>query len=146
MLQEGKTLSDFPIDKFIGQALVINVVGMDIIDVSTDNIQNGDIVFFYTDHSRNIIEDNYFENFPVLSKRLAEKLIEKKICIVGFDTPSPDKAPYDIHIMFLKNNILIVENLTNLRKLSGKRFECTIAPLNIQNADGAPCRVIAKTV
>ena len=62
--------------------------------------------------------------------------------IVGIDSFSPDNEPFEVHKMFFKNEILIVENLVNLEKLNGKRFKCYIFPLKIQDADGAPCRVV----
>ncbi len=36
----------------------------------------------------------------------------------------------------------LVENKVALDQLIGKRFRCFILPLKIQDADGAPCRVI----
>lgn len=128
MLENGKTLDDFPIDKFIGHAIVINIRNPDLRDV-----KENDIVFFYT-------EGKDIE----ISKEIAEKLIQKKIKIFGIDALSPDKEPFEIHKMFFRNNILIVENLVNLKELIGKRFECFILPLKIKHADGAPCRVVAK--
>ena len=59
------------------------------------------------------------------------------------DSFTPDNEPYDVHKIFLKNDVLIVENLIDLNKLSGKRFQCFIMPMKITNADGAPCRIIA---
>jgi kynurenine formamidase len=62
--------------------------------------------------------------------------------MVGLDSYSPDNEPFEIHKMLLKRDILIVENLVNLDRLVGKRFRCYVMPLKIQDADGAPCRVI----
>jgi len=70
-------------------------------------------------------------------------LVDKQIDIVGIDSFTPDKIPCDIHKLFMKNDILIVENLVNLEKLAGKRFRCCIMPLHIRDGDGAPCRVAA---
>jgi len=78
----------------------------------------------------------------VISRETAEKLIAKKIRIVGLDSLTPDNEPYDIHKMLFRHGILIVENLVNLDKLKGKRFKCYIMPLKIKDADGAPCRII----
>jgi kynurenine formamidase len=78
----------------------------------------------------------------MISKDFARKLVEKEVSIIGLDSYTPDDEPYDVHKILLKEDILIVENLTNLDKLVGKRFNCYIAPLKIENSDGAPCRVI----
>jgi len=144
MVLNSKTLDDYPIDKFVGDCVILNAKNMNIIDISVDNIRKGDIVFIYTGQTDKIYTTEYFANAPVLSPAFAEKLVAKKISIIGLDCASPDAEPYALHPLFLKNDILIVENLTNLEKLSGKRMKCYIAPLKIENADGAPCRVIVE--
>ncbi|MBI1970856.1 cyclase family protein [Candidatus Woesearchaeota archaeon] len=88
-------------------------------------------------------QHGYFDHNPVISEETALQLIKKKVRIIGIDSFSPDNNPWPIHKLLLKQDILIVENLINLKKLAGKRFQCYILPLNIKNGDGAPCRVIA---
>ena len=142
MIEDGKTLSDFPINKFVGDAIVIDVRGQENIEPNLSDVKEGDIVFFLTSHSDKAYEPDYFENNPVITEKTAQKLIEKRISIVGLDSFTPDNEPYNVHKIFLKNDVLIVENLIDLNKLSGKRFQCFIMPMKITNADGAPCRVI----
>jgi len=143
MLEEGKTLSDFPLETFVGEAIVIDVRGQKEINDSLENVKEGDMVFFFTGHTTKAYEKDFFSNYPVLSEEVTHKLIEKKVRIVGLDSPSPDYEPFEIHKLLLKQDILIVENLVNLDKVADKRFTCYILPLNITNADGAPCRVFA---
>ncbi len=54
----------------------------------------------------------------------------------GFDWP--------VHHILLGHGVLIAENLTNLRALAGHRIEAMFLALNIEGADGAPARVIAR--
>jgi len=143
MLPEGKKLTDFPPERFIGEAVVIDARGQDEIDSNLEAVKEGDIVFFFTGYSDNVSGD-YFEGGPVITSATAGKLVEKKAKIVGLDSWTPDKAPYDVHKMLFRNDILIVENLVNLGRLIGRRFECFVLPLKIRDADGAPCRVIAR--
>ena len=64
--------------------------------------------------------------------------------MVGFDFPSPDYHPFNIHQILLGNQILILENLTNLSELLPYReFELLAFPLKI-NADSSPVRVVAR--
>ena len=135
----GKTLSDFPLEKFIGDCVVLSLAKPDL-----SLIKKNDIVFIFSGVTEKLYRKDFFENNPVISEELAQKLVAKKVKIVGIDAPSPDTDPYPIHSILLPHDILIVENLMHLRKLVGKRFECFILPLNIENGDGAPCRVIAK--
>ncbi|MBI2147229.1 cyclase family protein [Candidatus Woesearchaeota archaeon] len=143
MLEDGKTLTDFPIETFVGDAVVIDVRDQREITEDLENIGNCDIVFFYTGHTEKRSEAGYFENNPVLSKATILRLIKKNVRIVGIDSFSPDNAPWPLHKLLFKNDILIVENLVDLEKVAGKKFKCYILPLKIKDADGAPCRVIA---
>ena len=142
MIENGKTLSDFSITKFVGDAIVIDVRRQKSIEPNLSDVKEGDIVFFFTGHTEKAYSIDFFKNNPILTEETARKIIKKKIKIVGLDSYSPDNSPYKIHKMLFKHDILIVENLVNLDKLSGKRFKCYILPLKIQYADGAPCRVI----
>ena len=141
MIDGGKTLSDYPLEKFIGEAVVIDVREQKEIEADLSYVRKGDIMFFLTGHSRKAYDGKYFEDNPVISEGTARELIEKGINIVGIDSFTPDNEPYVVHKMFLGADIPIVENLVNLDKLAGQRFQCFILPLNILDGDGAPCRV-----
>ena len=85
----------------------------------------------------------YYEDHPVISKEMAEFLVRKKVKMVGFDMPSPDRSPYEIHSIFLNNNIFILENLTNLDKLIyEENFSVFAQPLKIK-AEGSLVRAMA---
>ncbi len=142
MVAHGKTLSDYPIERFVGTGIVLDVRGQKEIEANLDSVRKGDIVFFLTSHSNKVYEKDYFDNNPVLTPKTAQELVHKKINMVGLDAPTPDNEPYTLHKLFFKHDILIVENLVNLKKLAGKRFHCYVLPLKIKNGDGAPCRVI----
>ncbi len=139
MIEGGKTLSDFSLDTFIGDAVVLSLENPDL-----TLITKGDIVFFHTRHTEKAYDPDFFTNNPVLSTELAQNLVDLGVKIVGIDSFSPDNEPWPVHKILLKQDILIVENLVNLDTLVGKRFTCHILPLKITDGDGAPCRVIAK--
>jgi hypothetical protein len=64
--------------------------------------------------------------------------------MLGMDTPSPDRAPYQVHQSLLSAGIYIIENLTNLNKLTGEKyFEIISLPLKIK-ANSSPARVLAR--
>ena len=143
MIDGGKSLSDFPVEYLTGEAICIDVHGQKTIESALEGVKANDIVFFYTGKTEQPLE-NLYEDYPVLSRQTAEKLVETKVKIVGLDSWGPDGEPFSIHKILLGRNILIVENLVNLAPLAGKRFECFILPLKIRGGDGAPCRVIAR--
>jgi len=69
---------------------------------------------------------------------------------VDFITPDlavnrrPPEFRWPVHHILLSQGVLIAENLTNLRALSGQRVEVMFLALNIEGADGAPARVVAR--
>ena len=140
-LKDGKKLNEFPLETFFGSAVIIP---LNSFEKYIKKIKKNDIVLLYTSQSKKAFERDYFENPPFVPLKVAQILVKKKVKIVGIDSSSPDKSPWEIHDLLLKNNILIIENLTNLEKLIGKRVELIVLPLKIENADGAPCRVIAR--
>ncbi len=144
MVPSGKSLSNYPIDTFIGEAILLDVRRQTEIDDDINEVQNNDMVFLFTGYSQHIYESDYYEHNPVLTEKTTQRLIDKKIKILGIDSFTPDNPPYRVHKMLLQNDILIVENLIDLQKITKKRFRCYIFPLKLQDADGAPCRVIAE--
>jgi len=110
------------------------------------NIKNFSSVIFFTDWQKNLNKKFYFTNNPGLSKLAADYLVSKKINLVGIDSPSIDLGKdqsFVAHKIFAKNNILIVENLSNLEKIPTLDFNFIILPLKLKDATGSPVRAIA---
>ena len=149
MLDEGATLDEYSIDRFIGEAVVIDArktgEGNEIIvsEKELAVIRKNDIVLFWTGHTEKAGTSGFFRDNPVISEKIARQLAAKGVKMVGIDSFTPDNEPYESHKILFEGNIPIVENLVNLDKLKGKIFTCYILPLNITEADGAPCRAIA---
>lgn len=143
MLEGAKKLKDFPITAFTGEAVLLDCRNQKEINADVSEVKNSDIVLLRTDHTKNIHEADYFTANPTISFKLAEKLVEKKVKMVGIDSFSPDNPPFQIHKLLLSNDVLILENLVNLDKISAKRFKLYAFPLKLEN-DGAPTRAVAE--
>ncbi len=143
MVKNGKKLKDFPLETFIGEAILLNCVGQEELCANVNEVKRGDIVLLRTDHSKKFMQSDYFTNNPIVSEELATALVEKHINILGIDSFSPDNSPYDVHKILFDHDILSLENLVNLDKINSKRFKLYVLPLKLEN-DGAPCRVIAE--
>lgn len=146
MLAGGKTLKQYGVDKFIGRGVVIDARGKNVIDAEAldrAKIKKGDILLFCTGMDKKYTSSKYFENYPILTEKLARELIAKQISIVGVDACSPDVAPFSVHKLLLRKDILILENLANLDKLIGKQFRIYALPLKLA-LDGAQVRVVAE--
>lgn len=138
MIENGKKISEIESEKFIGRGVMV-----DFKNLSAYDIEEGDIVLIKTGFSDRFNSPEYFENYPQLPKEFAEELVKLKVKMAGFDSPSPDKPPFEIHKLLLGNGILIIENLTNFDKLVGKEFEIMAFPTKFET-DAAPARVIVK--
>jgi kynurenine formamidase len=144
-IMDGKKISDYPVDQFIGRGVVIDARGQTEIGVELvqDQVKANDIVLFYTGWSERFYESNYFYDYPVISLACAQYLVNQKVKMVGIDTPSVDRAPFEVHKLLLGNEILIIENLMNVQAILGyNQVEIVALPLKL-DAHGAPARVVA---
>jgi arylformamidase len=87
--------------------------------------------------------ENYFTEHPLITGAAARLLVDCGVQLVGVDTPSVDRPPFEAHLALLGNDVLIVENLTNLDAIPGDTFELVATPLAILGRDGSPVRAIA---
>jgi kynurenine formamidase len=115
----------------------------------------GDVVLFYTGHSKLWKKDNaeYNKGCPGPGKTVAEWLVSKKICVVGADTwpveavpGENEKRPFECHTIWITmNGIYINENL-NLAELAKDRvyeFAWSFNPLPLMGGTGSPGNSVA---
>lgn len=147
MIENGKKHFELSLDRFCGKAKLIDARNEKNISVNllkNITLQKDDIVLVLTGHYKYWNKPNYFENYPLVTEDFAQELVESEIKILGLDTPSPDIPPFPIHKLLFKNNILIIENLTNLEQLLNyKNFEVYAFPPKFET-DSSPVRVVAK--
>ena len=136
MGKNKKFISEYSIDKFIGNAVLLDVRGEKVIGIKDDyyrDIKENDIVLLFTGWDSFYGKKEYYTNHPVISEELAELLIKKKIKMLGMDMPSPDNGEFEIHKKLFENEIFILENLTNLNKLLyNEEIQIFAQPLKIQ--------------
>jgi len=156
-VKNGLKINQIPLDRLVGKGVLIklrkdrnqSITKSDIILFEKKNgiIPDYSSIFFYTTWQKNLKNNNYFTENPGLDTPAAKYLASKKINLVGIDSPSIDLGKdesFSVHHVLSKNNILIVENLTNLNKILSKEFTFTILPLKIKDATGSPVRAIAS--
>ncbi|MDP4001406.1 MAG: cyclase family protein [bacterium] len=148
MIEGGKKLSDYEVDKFFGPGVLIDA--RDKSEISEEllvdlEINPGSIVLVLTGFSQKFgVSEEYFENYPTFTEGFATKLLELGVSMVGTDTPSPDKEPFALHKILLQKEILIIENLTNLESLlKVSDFQVIALPVKL-DTEAAPARVVAQ--
>ncbi|MFQ5440511.1 MAG: cyclase family protein [Nitrosopumilaceae archaeon] len=156
-VKNGIKIHQIPISRLFGKAILIKIKKLKDQGITKKNLRdferkNGKIpnfssVIFYTTWQKNLKKDFYFTNNPGLSESAVKYLSSKKINLVGIDSPSIDLGndkSFTAQKILAKNNILIVENLSNLEKISTLEFDFIILPLKIKDATGSPVRAIAN--
>ncbi|ONI41825.1 hypothetical protein AN639_00295 [Candidatus Epulonipiscium fishelsonii] len=161
----GKHLDEFPLDILIGKALILDVSHVKANDAITEQILReapGDekdtnfiIVKTCWEQNTDWNTTDYWDNAPYITEDGAKFIASLNPKVVGFDFPQD----YDIrklrhvdesecflttHEYILKNNILMIEYLTNLWNISDKYVEIIALPITLPKSDGGQIRVVAK--
>jgi kynurenine formamidase len=140
------TIDKFLVELFAGEAVVIDVRGLSEISMKADwepLFRKYKVILFCTGFSNEWGSDTYYYNYPEFDSAIAEALVKCGVRIAGFDSPSPDKAPFAFHSIFLNDEKFLVENLTNMEKLLGQENITFMAfPLKIE-AEASLIRAVA---
>ncbi len=148
MIAGGKYMDEFPVEKFVGTGVLLDVYKRPIIDVDAlegHTISEGSMVLLYTGMSEQYGTDLYNSQYPRITDAFAQKLVDLRVSVLGMDMINPDKEEtYPIHKILLSQEILIIENLTNLSSLKGvASFDVYAFPMKL-HAEAAPVRVVAR--
>jgi kynurenine formamidase len=94
------------------------------------------------------LERKYFTEHPQLSNALIDKLLTKRISIIGVDFAGVRRGKEHTHMdqCCADRGVFIVENLCNLKNLlkNGNTFIANTYPMNYAEMTGLPCRVVAE--
>ena len=129
-------------------------------DLGDHQIREGDAVVIATGWEKRSGSRNYMTENPGLSEQAARYLARKRVNAVAIDSPSIDSGAdsrFIAHNILLSCNILIIENVCNLNRVTSssrtrrKRrnssatttFTLIISPLKLGGATGSPARVLA---
>ena len=154
-VRNGKTVDEVPVERLMRDAVLIKtpkaangqISKSDIVLFEQENgaIPDGGTVVFCTGWQKNLSRKSYFTQNPGLSKAAARYLASKRTNLVGIDSPSIDPGRdhgFSAHHLLLKNDVLIVENLSNLEKIRRVGFSLVALPLRLDGASGSPVRAV----
>jgi kynurenine formamidase len=155
-IDKGLKIDKIPLKRLVCNAVLFRIkkgqnqaiTKKDIIEFEKKHgkISNNSTIIFATGWYKNLSKKHYFYNNPGLSINAARYLASKKINLVGIDSPSIDlgkDSSFSVHHVLLSRDVLIVENLCNLEKISGVHFKLIVLPLKLKGATGSPVRAIA---
>ena len=150
-----QTIDEFEVNRFVCDSWVIPIdvvpkqkLTVEDLGVFSDLIQKGDGIILQTGWAQFVNESKYREELPGIHEGLARWLVDKQINMLAVEPPSiADVMDLEevtkIHEILLGGDIIIVEGLTNVVKLSKEKVKLIALPLKIKDGDGAPARVIA---
>lgn len=169
MVENGRTLDAYPLESFMGNAVVVDVsdthaasaINLQVVKKYDKLIQPNSIVLLHTGWDKfrgNTIK--YLYEWPFVDTDLARYFVEKQVKMVGTDglsiggwggnTATHKKvtdSAIEVHQILLKNGITIIEEMANLDMLlqNKKIIEAFFIalPLNLSGVDGSPVRAIA---
>jgi len=88
-----------------------------------------------------------YRSHPFVSRQVVTRLCEAGIALFGVDCSNVDTTndpERPAHTLFLKQSILVVENLTGLSQLQGRPFRFFSIPLRARDAAAFPVRAFAE--
>ncbi|MFC3899486.1 arylformamidase [Aliicoccus persicus] len=143
---DGATIEALDINRYIGNATIIEVVGKEEIsksDLEAHNIE-GTILLIKT-HAAT--DKSAFPNeVPTLTLDAVTYLAEQGIKLFGIDVPSVDlvnSKTLDVHHALHAHDIMIIENIV-LDRVDSGLYDFIALPLKIKGADGSPVRAVVR--
>ncbi|MBQ1877581.1 MAG: cyclase family protein [Erysipelotrichaceae bacterium] len=145
---------EFPLEYTELPGIVFDIEGIvdrdiGVTDIALDRVKAGMFVLFHTGflEKEGYGTPVYSHQHPQLSPQLIEKLIERKIALIGVDCAGirrgREHTPADQ--LCADNNVFVIENLCSLKDLAGKNnLLIHTYPMNCSGISGLPCRVIAE--
>jgi kynurenine formamidase len=155
-LPGGATLDQQDLAVCIGPATIVPVVpvrpkqliGIEDLGPLAGSIQPGARLLFRTDWHQRYGSPEYRDELPRISLELAQWLVSQRVALIGVEPPSVADVNNmqeltEVHQTLFRGNVLIVEGLANLDRISSTTVEFIALPLKIRNGDGCPVRAIA---
>jgi kynurenine formamidase len=162
---EGKTTDDIPLEKTVGEAALLDLgeikaneeLTPDRLAGAGGDIRPDDILILKScwGRQRSVDTPEFWSEAPFLGRAAAEWLLAQKPRAVAFDFPQDytirlllkgEVRPLEEHVshdVLLRNEVVLIEYLTNTEALTAARLQFCCLPLKLPTADGAPARVIA---
>ena len=136
-LNEGKTVDQVDLKRFIGRAWVTEHTG----EIGAEDARQ--ILAKARDLDREAAKRILVKGPAVVTEAAAEVFAEAGILLFGNEsqTVGPEDAPMKVHLKMLGSEIVLLEGI----RLDGVKegvYLLNAAPLNLGGADGAPCRAV----
>jgi arylformamidase len=149
---DGKDLSELDLQKLANlPAIKVSALKQAIDRSSFPNTADlaGKAVLVETRWSRHWNTPQYFEGHPFLTEEAARFLADSGAALVGIDSHNIDDVQdlrRPVHSILLKQEIPIVEHMTNLAAIPNGDFRFFAVPVKVKGFGTFPVRAFAITV
>ena len=139
---EGKTVDQLPLEKFVGPCYVIHHEGelsqSDAIEILERAKKEGG-----EEAAKKILVGGKC----TISERAAKVFADAEIDLIGNEsqTVGPLDTPMAVHHIMLGAEVVLLEGI-RLGEVPEGVYMLNAAPINLGGADGAPCRAILMTI
>lgn len=144
MIPDGETMDSLPLHLFIGPCRVLTMPAAVISErmLAERDIEEGERILLRTDPKGEYRGDRF--NPAVLSMRAAQYLAQKRVRLVGIDSPTVENMELcdgEIHRTLMRAGVAILEGLC-LEDATRERYILSALPLRLTGENGAPCRAV----
>lgn len=166
-VEGAPALEGVDISRLIGEAVVLDLFRGQVdyaytpedLEGASPKVEEGDIVLIYSGFRDASRGERMRQTY--LTVEAAEWLVEQGVRAVGIEPASPDhvhdglfvhgwgdkdtpnRPPWPIHRILLGNGVYIIEGLTNLDRIKGRRVKFAALPLLVPGLSGSPVRAVA---
>ena len=132
---EGKTIDQVPLDKFIGPCYVFEHEG----DVTGDDA----VSFLERASAAGAGERILIKGRATVTYEAAVVFADAGIKLIGNEsqTVGPEDSPAKVHYVLLAREVVLLEGIRLSEVPEGKYLLCS-QPINLGGCDGAPCRSV----
>ena len=145
----GETIEAIPLERYLGPCRVVKVPPQPLIEprhLEGIDLSNPPRLLLKTESVRD--RRTFPERFSALSPELAALLGEKKVLLVGLDTPSVDpfdSKTLDAHHALARGGVANLEGLV-LDGVPEGIYELIALPLKLAGLDASPVRAVLRTL
>lgn len=136
-INNGKTVDELPLEKFIGPAYVETHEG----DLTADDAAG------ILEHAEKSLigaqKKILIKGKATVTADAARIFAEADIDLIGNEsqTVGPEDGPMEVHLILLEKEIVLLEGI-RLSSVPDGVYQLNCAPINLSGSDGAPCRAV----
>src|SRR4029077_15363183 len=165
VIDDGASVDELDISRLVGDAVVIDcsfACGRGLTDTDFERtaglVRRGDIVLIYS-AERPGRSDSFITDQTYVTPEGAEWLVRSGVVAVGVEAAGFENVyqrvvvedcyrpevenPWPAHRICLASDVYIIEGLTNLAPIVGRRVSFSALPLPIPRSSGSPVRAVA---